>query len=255
SSLAIAPAEGGEPAEIVRIPGHQVTHPRWSPDGQTIATTELGVGGAEKSLFLVDVSTKKFRLLPARSGGIVSAPAWSGSGDLVYSRSESVVSNVTSSAGLVSRQNARSGRMETLFWSPTNSDVLDILGAGRLVFDGRSLRQNLRELSLSAGSEAPSRGHWLTQGNSTDRQPVHSPDGEWVAFSSNRSGNLDLWEVSTKTNAVRRLTDDEAEDWDPAFTRDGKKLVWSSNRTGAFEIWIAESDGNGARQLTKDKED
>src|SRR5262249_55354154 len=152
SSLAIAPAEGGEPAEIVRIPGHQVTHPRWSPDGQTIATTELGVGGAEKSLFLLDVLTKKFRLLPALARGIVSAAAWSGSGDLVYSRSESVVSNVTSSAGLVSRQNARSGRMETLFWSPTNSDVLDILGAGRLVFDGRSLRQNLRELSLSAGS-------------------------------------------------------------------------------------------------------
>src|SRR5262249_55603422 len=256
SSLAIAPADGGEPREIVRIPSHQLTHPRWSPDGQTIATTEVGVGGAPKSLFLIDVASRKFRLLPAQAAGLVSAPAWLGGGEtLVYSKRESVVANVTSSAGLVVAQKTRSGQSETLFWSPTNSDVLDVLGPGRLVFDGRSLRENLQELSVSAGSAGPSGSRWLTQSNSTDRQHVYSPDGERVAFSATRSGNLDLWEVSTKTSAVRRLTDDEAEDWDPAFTRDGKKLIWSSNRSGAFEIWIAESDGSSARQLTRDKQD
>jgi eukaryotic-like serine/threonine-protein kinase len=255
SSLAIAPADGGEPREVVRIPGHQLIHPRWSPDGETIATTEIGAGGASKFLYLIDVRTRKFRLLP-QGAGLVSAPAWSGDGgNLVSSLSESVVANVTSSAGRVVRQNIRSGRMETLFWSPTNSDVLDVLGSGRLVFDGRSQRENLQELPLAAGKAVAPSGHWLTQGNSTDRQPAYTPEGDWVAFSSTRSGNLDLWEVSTKTGAVRRLTDDEAEDWDPAFTRDGKKLVWSSNRSGAFEIWIAESDGSGARQLTKDSQD
>jgi eukaryotic-like serine/threonine-protein kinase len=255
SSLAIAPAEGGETTEVVRIPAHQLTHPRWSPDGKTIATTELGAGGAAKFLFLIDVASKKIRLLSPQSAGLVSAPAWSGDGDLVYSKSESVVANVTSSAGRVMRQNARSGRMETLFWSPTNSDVLDVLGPGRLVFDGRSLRENLQEFPLAAAKAIVPAARWLTQGNSTDRQPVYSPDGEWVAFSSTRSGNLDLWEVSTRTGSVRRLTDDDAEDWDPAFLRDGKRLIWSSNRSGAFEIWSAESDGSSARQLTRDKQD
>jgi TolB protein len=75
-----------------------------------------------------------------------------------------------------------------------------------------------------------------------------------VIFSSNRSGNLDLWEVSTKTGAVRRITDDPAEDWDPAFTPDGR-IIWSSNRSGNFEIWMAEPDGSGARQVTRDGED
>lgn len=72
-----------------------------------------------------------------------------------------------------------------------------------------------------------------------------------MIFSSDRSGNLDLWEVSTKTGAVRRITDDPADDWDPAFTPDGKHIVWTSNRTGHFEIWIAEADGSGARQVTQ----
>jgi len=76
-----------------------------------------------------------------------------------------------------------------------------------------------------------------------------------VAFSSNRSGNLDLWAVSTTDGTVRHLTDDEAEDWDPGFTPDGRQLLWSSNRTGHFEIWIAQADGSGARQLSRDGAD
>ena len=73
-----------------------------------------------------------------------------------------------------------------------------------------------------------------------------------MIFSSNQSGNLDIWEVSSKTSTERRITNDPAEDWDPAFTGDGKKIIWSSNRSGHFEIWIASADGTGARQLTQD---
>jgi eukaryotic-like serine/threonine-protein kinase len=73
-----------------------------------------------------------------------------------------------------------------------------------------------------------------------------------VVFSSNRSGNLDLWEVSTKSEVVRRLTEDQAEDWDPVFADGGRHILWSSNRTGHFEIWVADADGTGARQLTHD---
>jgi Tol biopolymer transport system component len=84
---------------------------------------------------------------------------------------------------------------------------------------------------------------------------VFSPDGEWVTFSSNRSGNLDLWAVSTKSGVVRSITDDLAEDWDPGYTQDGKTLLWSSNRTGVFEIWASNPDGTGARQVSHDGED
>jgi WD40 repeat protein len=127
--------------------------------------------------------------------------------------------------------------------------MIDVLGPGRLVFEARSLRQNLREFTLSP--DAPATGQWLTRGNSTDRQPVYTPDGEWLVFSSNRAGQLDLWASSTRTGAVRRLTDDVAEDWDPFFSQDGK-LLWSSNRTGHFEVWRSEADGTGASQLSND---
>src|SRR5204862_2702462 len=131
----------------------------------------------------------------------------------------------------------------------TNSRVVDVLGPGRVVFDTSSPRENLREFALPGGGEAP---RWLTHGGSNDRQPTYSADGDCVVFSSNRAGNLDLWEASTKTGAVRRITDDEAEDWDPSFTPDGSRILWCSSRSGSYEVWIAERDGSAARQVTHD---
>jgi Tol biopolymer transport system component len=155
------------------------------------------------------------------------------------------------------RLNLSTLQADTLFWVPERVQAVALAGAGRLVFDAHSTLENLRESLIDDEGEgrpgAPEReARWLTRGRSNDRQPVYSSDGEWVAFSSDRSGNLDLWRVSTKTGTSQQLTNDAADDWDPAFTRDGKKLVWSSNRSGAFEIWIAAADGSGARQLTHD---
>ncbi|WP_410960638.1 TolB family protein, partial [Salmonella sp. SAL4357] len=75
---------------------------------------------------------------------------------------------------------------------------------------------------------------------------MYSPDGSRILFSSTRSGNLDLWEIETKSGALKRITEDSAEDWDPAYTRDGKKIIWSSSRSGHFEIWMTNTDGSGA---------
>ncbi len=124
-----------------------------------------------------------------------------------------------------------------------------MLGDGRVVFDTRSPRQNLREIALATAGAAD--GRWLSRGESTDRQPVYSPDGEWVAFSSNRGGGMNLWLVSTATGNLRRVTESNV-NWDPAFTRDGRRLFWSSNRGGNFEIWTADVDGGGPRQVTQD---
>jgi len=79
-----------------------------------------------------------------------------------------------------------------------------------------------------------------------------SPDGSRVVFSSNRSGNMDLWVLETRTGALHQLTDDPARDWDPGFTPDGRHVLWSSDRSGHLEIWMASTDGSGARQVTHD---
>jgi Tol biopolymer transport system component len=254
SVIGTAAADGTGARDIARIARHQLVHPRWSPDGSTVAASEVANAGAPRFLHFIDVKSGAVRAIPSLLvSGFLSSPVWAPSGkEVLYSQAESVVGNVTSSSARLVRQNVRTGKGESLLWIPANALVLDVLGNGRLIFDASPVRENLQEVTIAGHTPAESR--WLTQGNASDRQPCYSPDGEWVVFSSNRSGNLDLWEVSRKTGAVRRLTDDSADDWDPGFTPDGK-LIWSSNRSGTFEIWIAEADGSAARQLTREKMD
>ena len=179
---------------------------------------------------------------------------WDPSGrSLLYTQIEAVSTADLSGVGRLFRCDLRSGRHTLLLSYPRALGMagLSVAARGRLVLDADASRENLLEVSSSGGMGGPPPG-FLTHGSATDRQPAYSPDGEWVVFSSSRSGSWDLWQISRKTGALRRLTDDPAHDWDPAFTPDGKKLIWSSNRTGPFEIWIAEADGTAPRQLTHD---
>ena len=110
-------------------------------------------------------------------------------------------------------------------------------------------------MGLAGGSTTASENRWLSRANSVDRQPFYSADGSRVLFTSNREGNMDLWELTLASGNVRRLTDDPADDWDPYLSRDGQHLLWSSKRSGHYEIWTAKADGTGARQLSQDGKD
>jgi len=248
--VGLAAADGSEPREVAKLPGG-MRAPRVAPDGSTVAVV-AGPGalvpGSKQGVVLVrldDGSVRSAQAPDARRN--VSSAAWTERGEIVYLQAESVVTAAGSAAILI-RQDAASGRVLSQAWSPSSALVLDVLDDGRVVFDTRSPRQNLREVTL--GGALASR--WLSRGESTDRQPVYSPDGEWVAFSSNRGGGMNLWLVSTRTGNLRRVTESHV-NWDPAFTRDGRRLLWSSNRGGNFEIWSADVDGGGPRQVTHDE--
>jgi Tol biopolymer transport system component len=147
------------------------------------------------------------------------------------------------------QQDIETGEGGILFWSPTVSRVVDIVARGRVVYESMASTQNLWEFDTSAGAEAP--GVLLLQGTSIDRQPVYSPDGQWLAYSSNRAGNLDVWARSTWDGSVRRLTDHPTLDFDPGFTPDGR-ILFTSRRGGNIEIWSGNLDGSGMRQVSYD---
>jgi eukaryotic-like serine/threonine-protein kinase len=259
--IVVARSDGGDERVLTTIDRSWMASPRWSPDGRSIAISASQYGTSEaKGKFVqivpVDGSESK-RLDPPIEGGVISGIAWLGRGaEIVYSQGESV-SSVVLSATLVNggasrliRQNVQTGAAETILWTPSLSSQVEVVGPGCLVFDSMSGRQNLEEHDL--GVQPATVGRVLAAGTSIDRQPVYTPDGEWIAFSSNRSGNLDIWARSLRTGELRRLTDHPEDDWDPGFTPDGKHLIWTSRRGGNFEIWIAEADGSAARQLTHD---
>jgi Tol biopolymer transport system component len=268
SRLFVADASGEGAKELSRSERGAFEHPRWSPDGSRIALGQSGSENSPSTIALVATRSGAITTLtPPPPAGRLSSVAWSGSGAaLLYEEAGSIVqASALGGSGRLIRQEVGSGRSEIIMWIPATADVIEILSPGRLLVGSRSPRQNFLEVPLASpratggaaarggdasGAEGP--GRWLTRGSSVDRQPAFSPDGQWIIFSSNRSGNLDLWKLSPATGALRRITEDAADDWDPAFTPDGKSIIWSTSRSGHFEIWICAADGTGARQLSND---
>jgi Tol biopolymer transport system component len=252
SVVGVADAEGNGAHEVAFVPGRSLVTPRWSPNARMLAAVNgLAQVAAGLGIDLVDLAGPGSRLLASALPNMrLSSVLWSAdSRTIIYSEAESIAGwNAGSSARVVS-QDVTTGAARTLLWMPNHSLTLDVLGSGRLLLDTRSSRENLRELPLDGDQ---TRARWVTRGNTTDRQPTYSPDGQWVAFSSNRGGNLDLWAVNRASGAVRRLTDDRADDWDVSYSPDGRRLLWGSNRSGPYEIWAANPDGSAPQQLTHD---
>jgi eukaryotic-like serine/threonine-protein kinase len=247
--LGTATVDGSDVRTLARLTGRALAPPRWSKDGATLVVATSSVqAGQGRSIQLVDALSGRSRLL--EPGGVAAEDVtWAGSRTLAYSQRQIAVSVYNANSASVVLQDVAGSRRRTVLSVPFDISMLDVLGAGRVILEARSFRVGLKELALDTA--APESGRWLTRGSSSDREPVYDPAGEWIVFSSNRGGNLDLWATSRYTGAVRRLTEDKSQDWDPAFTRDGQ-LLWSNDRSGSFEVWIARRDGRDSRQVTRD---
>ena len=248
SQIWLTAPDGSGAREIHRADG-QLAGPRFSPDGRRLAMFIVAQGGAPSYFLVLGLDGKeKARIAGSRVGALSSA-AWSGNDEIVYTQALSAAGAVVGTPGSIVVHNLKTGKSDSLLFVSTNGYATEILADGQLIFETASSRETLREITLSGAHAGQSRT--LTRAQATDRQPAYSPDGERLVFSSNRAGNLDLWEIVPKTGVIRRITDDAAEDWDPAYAPDGR-LLWSSNRSGAFEIWSADADGGNARQVSRD---
>lgn len=90
----------------------------------------------------------------------------------------------------------------------------------------------------------------------TEAKPLFSPDGKWLAFSSNRTGNGDIYTLEIETGALRRVTFDDANDQLDAWSRDGKWIYFSSNSrdiSGMNDIYRIAASGGTAMQVSSDR--
>src|SRR5262245_37263590 len=64
----------------------------------------------------------------------------------------------------------------------------------------------------------------LTEGY-LDYNPVWSPDGQWIVFTSERNGSADLYRMRPDGSGLERLTDSPAYDDQAAFSPDGNQIA------------------------------
>jgi Tol biopolymer transport system component/serine/threonine protein kinase len=77
-----------------------------------------------------------------------------------------------------------------------------------------------------------------------------SPDGKWIAFTSDRDGNWEIYKMRPDGTEVTRLTSSPSQDGWPSWTPDGQRIVFDSDRAGTSQIFIMDADGSNVRKLT-----
>jgi len=89
-----------------------------------------------------------------------------------------------------------------------------------------------------------------------ESRPVYSPDGNYIAFTSNRSGNGDIYVLSFATGALKRLTYDDGLDDINAWSRDGKYIYFSSSSkeiAGMRDIFRVRIDGGTPMAVSQNR--
>lgn len=129
--------------------------------------------------------------------------------------------------------------------------------------DGSSAKAPAPLLAFSADSDGLAhvfvvastggRPRALTSGPSTEKNPVWSPDGRTLLYTSNRTGSVDVWGVRPDGSSRRRLTSADDDDREPAWSPDGRGIVYSSYRHTDFNLWSMLPDGSRKQRLTTDR--
>ena len=86
----------------------------------------------------------------------------------------------------------------------------------------------------------------ITTNAAYDGDPIWSPDGKQIAFSTDRNGNFDVYLVAAEGGVAQRITTNSATEIPLAFSPDGKEIYFSAQIQKAAENvqfasgWITE---------------
>jgi len=130
-----------------------------------------------------------------------------------------------------------------------------IKGGGAVIVLGLALAAAYRWLPPHATADRNAAGGeraftQLTTLPGLEEGPSLSPDGKWVVYDGNQTGNADIYLQSVGGHNAINLTKDSAEDdTQPAFSPDGESIAFRSERAGGG-IFVMGRTGESVRRVT-----
>lgn len=89
----------------------------------------------------------------------------------------------------------------------------------------------------------------LTAMQGDEMMPRISPDGKWLAFSSNQSGNFDVYVMPLEGGDIRQLTWHDANDEVDSWSWDSKTIFFTSGRYNRFTSYSVPVTGGTASRV------
>jgi len=89
----------------------------------------------------------------------------------------------------------------------------------------------------------------LTDNEAEDTEPVWAPEGNRIAFVSNRAGTPELWVMNSDGTGVKQLTQNSVATT-PRWSPDGRRIAFIGSKGGKGNVWTVEIDTGKLNQLS-----
>ncbi len=253
-------AANGRDAPRLLVGDAEAHSPRWSPDGRRIAY----VSGASQFTFsedsfgntsnstLVVFTTDDERANRMTSGNwLETNPVW-----MPDSRTLLFISSRDGGRDIYMLRLTPTGQPEhepQRLTSGSNAHTISISPDGRLLaYASYAPSANVWSVAIpKTGSVSVGDARQVTFGNEKIEKLAISPDGQWLAYDSDRNGQADIWKVplsgGTPEQITRELNHEFVNEWSP----DGRELVFHSMREGGQrDVFVVAADGTHTEAVT-----
>lgn len=224
--------------------GADASAPALSPDGRQVAFEVAGQG----ILICPVEGGERCRTVETGTGTAVR-PAWTPAGELVFARY--LVDASGEDSDLLTTQNGLAEVRPLVLQTGSQDDPDVSPDGGSLAYvsaqtislrrAGMQVVRNLWVMDLGTGVP-----RLLVPGVHQDLHPDWSPDGQWIAFASDRSGELEIWVVRPDGSGLKQVTSGPGSKTWPSWSPDGKRILYTGSHEGRQGLWIVGADGSGA---------
>jgi Tol biopolymer transport system component/serine/threonine protein kinase len=220
--------------------------PMFSRDGRTICFIRMASGGPASDVHTVSINGGPAARITYDNREVRSV-AWNHDGTAIF-----FASNRTGSYRLW--RVARAGGVPQLV--PIGERVSDAAispDGRRLVYSQQITDANVWRMEIPQRRGAvPVKTRWIAS-TQYESSPQYSPDGQKIAFRSNRSGNDEVWVCDGDGRNAFQLTRTKGVlSGSPRWSPDGKWIAFDSRPEGQADIYVIPSTGGTPSRLTRD---